>query len=63
MSSDLMLDLVNPSMMNKEAGDISIDQDGEWGKIHFLEISMTAHAARDKRQLLYLRIVKCLYVR
>ncbi|XP_073709329.1 cyclic AMP-dependent transcription factor ATF-6 alpha isoform X3 [Garra rufa] len=30
MSSDLMLDLVNPSMMNKEAGDISIDQDGEW---------------------------------
>ncbi|XP_058611790.1 cyclic AMP-dependent transcription factor ATF-6 alpha isoform X2 [Onychostoma macrolepis] len=30
MSSDLMLDFVNPSMMNKEAGDISIDQDGEW---------------------------------
>lgn len=33
MSSDLMLDFVNQSMMNKEAGDISIDQDGEWGKI------------------------------
>ncbi|XP_016148839.1 cyclic AMP-dependent transcription factor ATF-6 alpha-like isoform X1 [Sinocyclocheilus grahami] len=30
MSSDLMLDFVNSSMMNKEAGDISIDQDGEW---------------------------------
>ncbi|XP_043075235.1 cyclic AMP-dependent transcription factor ATF-6 alpha isoform X2 [Puntigrus tetrazona] len=30
MSSNLMLDFVNPSMMNKEAGDISIDQDGEW---------------------------------
>uniref|UniRef100_A0A672P2Q8 Cyclic AMP-dependent transcription factor ATF-6 alpha-like n=1 Tax=Sinocyclocheilus grahami TaxID=75366 RepID=A0A672P2Q8_SINGR len=30
MSSDLMLDFVNPSIMNKEAGDISIDQDGEW---------------------------------
>ncbi|XP_067273790.1 cyclic AMP-dependent transcription factor ATF-6 alpha [Pseudorasbora parva] len=29
MSSDLMLDFVNQSM-NKEAGDISIDQDGEW---------------------------------
>lgn len=25
-----MLDFVNPSMMNKEAEDISIDQDGEW---------------------------------
>uniref|UniRef100_A0A673K5G2 Cyclic AMP-dependent transcription factor ATF-6 alpha-like n=1 Tax=Sinocyclocheilus rhinocerous TaxID=307959 RepID=A0A673K5G2_9TELE len=30
MSSDLMLDFVNSSMMNKEARDISIDQDGEW---------------------------------
>ncbi|KTG32453.1 hypothetical protein cypCar_00009519, partial [Cyprinus carpio] len=30
MSSDLMLDFVNSSMMNKEAGHISIDQDGEW---------------------------------
>ncbi|XDV41626.1 hypothetical protein PO909_010447 [Leuciscus waleckii] len=30
MSSDLMLDFVNQSMINKEAGDISIDQDGEW---------------------------------
>lgn len=30
MSSDLMLNFVNPSMMNKEAEDISIDQDGEW---------------------------------
>nr|AKZ87017.1 activating transcription factor 6 protein [Ctenopharyngodon idella] len=30
MSSDLMLDFVNQSVMNKEAGDISIDQDGEW---------------------------------
>ncbi|XP_056620299.1 cyclic AMP-dependent transcription factor ATF-6 alpha [Triplophysa dalaica] len=30
MSSNLMLDFMNPSMMNKEAEDISIDQDGEW---------------------------------
>ncbi|KAI7799441.1 cyclic AMP-dependent transcription factor ATF-6 alpha [Triplophysa rosa] len=30
MSSNLLLDFVNPSMMNKEADDISIDQDGEW---------------------------------
>uniref|UniRef100_A0A9J8CP99 Activating transcription factor 6 n=2 Tax=Cyprinus carpio carpio TaxID=630221 RepID=A0A9J8CP99_CYPCA len=30
MSSDLMLDFVNPSIMDKEAGDIAIDQDGEW---------------------------------
>ncbi|XP_026146657.1 cyclic AMP-dependent transcription factor ATF-6 alpha [Carassius auratus] len=30
MSSDLMLDFVNPSILNKEAGDMSIDQDGEW---------------------------------
>lgn len=49
MSSDLMLDFVNQSVMNKEAGDISIDQDGEWGKIHFLEMSMTARAAYKKR--------------
>lgn len=49
MSSDLMLDFANQSMMNKEAGDISIDQDGEWGKIYFLEISMTARAACEKR--------------
>lgn len=61
MSSDLMLDFVNSSMMNKEAGHISIDQDGEWGKIHFPEISKTARAARDKPQLLYLLIVMCLY--
>lgn len=60
MSSDLMLDFVNPPMTNKEAGDICIDQDGEWGKIRFVEISITARAARDKRQLLYLLIVKCL---
>ncbi len=59
MSSDLMLDFVNPSMMNKEAGDISIDQDGEWGMIRFLEIFITARAARDKRQLLYSK--ECLY--
>lgn len=52
MSSDLMLDFVNPPMTNKEAGDICIDQDGEWGKIRFVEISITARAARDKRQLL-----------
>lgn len=32
MSSDLMLNFVNQSMMNKEAEDISIDQDGEWGE-------------------------------
>lgn len=30
MSSNLMLDLMNPSMSSKEVGDISIDQDGEW---------------------------------
>lgn len=41
MSSNLMLDLMNPSMSSKEVGDISIDQDGEWGKIHFLDISTT----------------------
>ncbi len=40
MSSDLMLDFVNPPMMNKEVGDIYIDQDGEWGKIRFVEISI-----------------------
>lgn len=66
MSSDLMLDFVNPSMMNKEAGDISIDQDGEWGMItlRFLEIFITARAARDKRQLLYSKVYvrkECLY--
>lgn len=64
MSSDLMLDFVNPSMMNKEAGDISIDQDGEWGMIRFLEIFITARAARDKRQLLCSKVSvrkECLY--
>lgn len=56
MSSDLMLDFVNPPMMNnKEAEDISIDQDGEWGEKHFREIiSMTARgsarAARVKKK-------------
>lgn len=49
--------------MDKEAGDIAIDQDGEWGKTRFLEISVTARVARDKRQLLYLIIVQCLYVK
>lgn len=55
MSSDLMLDFVNPPMMNnKEAEDISIDQDGEWGEKHFREISMkargSARAARLKKK-------------
>lgn len=34
MSSNMMSDFMNPSMMNKEAEDISIDQDGEWGEKH-----------------------------
>lgn len=52
MSSDLMLDFVNPSMMSKEAGDISIDQDGEWGKIRFLYYCITSSKVSVRKECL-----------
>ncbi|XP_052391098.1 cyclic AMP-dependent transcription factor ATF-6 alpha [Carassius gibelio] len=44
MSSDLMLDFVNSSMMNKEAEDICIDQDGEWDISLFDELEDLGNA-------------------